>query len=221
MAEAAKARERVKEAAEKSAAFIETNMANVSQSLVTDDDDDGFPFGGAIGSAKKTPPRTPSGTVRSGLRRDEASGSASQPRTPIGPSATDASEPGIFVPASSAMKLRFFDAADIAGVVKAHLEEKMALAEEHERVWMALEKVVEGGREDARRRVAMLLPADVAAAARRARETEDGANRVALSSALAELDRLRDALRDAQALAERHAATFRCPSDLASRSRCK
>ena len=203
MAEAAKARERVKEAAEKGAVFIETNMANVSQSLVTDDDDDGFPFGGAIGSAKKTPPRTPSGSTRGGIRRDDASGSASQPSTQIGPAATD--EPGIFVPASSAMKLRFFDAADIAGVVKAHLEEKMALAEEHERVWMALEKVVEGGREDARRRVAILLPADVAAAAKRARETEDGANRVALSSALAELDRLRDALRDAQALAEMHA----------------
>ena len=144
MAEAAKARERVKEAAEKGAAFIETNMANVSQSLVTDDDDDGFPFGGAIGSAKKTPPRTPQGSARAGLRRDDASGSASQPSTPIGPAATDDAN-GIFVPASSAMKLRFFDAADVAGVVKAHLEEKMALAEEHERVWMALEKVVEGG----------------------------------------------------------------------------
>ena len=127
MAEAAKARERVKEAAEKGAAFIETNMANVSQSLVTDDDDDGFPFGGAIGSAKKTPPRTPSGSTRGGLRRDDASGSASQPTTPIGPAATD--EPGIFVPASSAMKLRFFDAADIAGVVKAHLEDENFLPE--------------------------------------------------------------------------------------------
>ena len=90
MAEAAKARERVKEAAEKGAAFIETNMANVSQSLVTDDDDDGFPFGGAIGSAKKTPPRTPQGSARAGFRRDDASGSSSQPSTPIGPAATSA-----------------------------------------------------------------------------------------------------------------------------------
>ena len=181
-------------------------VANVSQSLVTDDDDDGFPFGGAIGSAKKTPPRTPQGSARAGLRRGTRLERLRVPcQHTVGPAATDDAN-GIFVPASSAMKLRGAR-PDVAGVVKAHLEEKMALAEEHERVWMALEKVVEGA--EAARAAAARAPAGGSTppprdGPRKPRMARTESRGVGASRG----DRLRDALRDAQALAERHAATF-------------
>ena len=199
MAEASKARERVKEAAANGAAFIESNLGTgtAGQLVVTSDsDDDGFPFGGAIGSARK-PPRTPS----SGRKN-----SSSEPTTPVG--SNTPREDGVFVPTSSAVKLKFFDSNDMAGVVRAHLEEKMALAEEHEKLMLALERLVDGNREDARRRVQMLLPEEIKQAASAARETEHGANRVALVSALHELASLKKALANAQQMAEKAASAF-------------
>ena len=199
MAEASKARERVKEAAANGAAFIESNLGTgtAGQLVVTSDsDDDGFPFGGAIGSARK-PPRTPS----SGRKN-----SSSEPTTPVG--SNTPREDGVFVPTSSAVKLKFFDSNDMAGVVRAHLEEKMALAEEHEKLMLALERLVDGNREDARRRVQMLLPEEIKQAASAARETEHGANRVALVSALHELASLKKALANAQRMAEKAASAF-------------
>jgi len=107
---------------------------------------------------------------------------------------------------SSARKLRFYDAADLSEVIAGHLEEKQALAEENARLLIELEAVVPGGPQGVKARLDAGGESAVSAAAERARRTEDGVNRVMLIAMRGELQRVRDALEEAQRLADDAAA---------------
>ena len=134
----------------------------------------------------------------------EAATSVTASPSKLPPSAADVdpadADMYVNLPVSSARKLRFYDNADLTEIIAGHLSEKMALAEENARLTSALESILEGGRDELKRRLA---DADaVVAAAERARRTEDGVNRVMLVAAQAELARLRDALDGAQRVAD-------------------
>ena len=96
------------------------------------------------------------------------------------------------LPVASAKKLKWYDDGDIAEVIAAHLREKMALSEEMERLRSELEKEI--GKDEVKRRLSDEASVAKTQAAERARQTEDGANRVLLLSAREEITRLRVAL---------------------------
>ena len=132
MAEAAKARERVEAGRGEGRGVHRRPTWRTSRSRSSRTTTTTGPVRRPIGSAKKGIAEAPvQGRARAGLRRDDASGSPrpSLPAHRSRPAASDDAN-GRFVPASRwrCGEPRFFDAADVAGVVKAHLEEKMALA---------------------------------------------------------------------------------------------
>lgn len=187
--------EAAKEAAASIAANIESNIDATALSSGG---------GGAAGSAAdgraseraRKPGSVAGGSPAEGARlRKPSGGGDGGGRGGGGGDATGGSTPSgvdqyVKLPLASARKLRFYDNGDLTQVIAGHLEEKQALAEENARLMIELEAAL-GGAEEVRARLEGGGKSLVAAAAERARSTEDGVNRVMLISARAELDRLR------------------------------
>ena len=120
------------------------------------------------------------------------------------------------IAATSAQKLRFYNHADLAALVALHTREKLGVAAENSALRAALTKALEYLPEDAaldeEERQALIPPTAEESELAAINEADDGANRVLLLAANAEIQRLR-ALAEKQALmAARESASQAAPT---------